>query len=428
MPSWLTTVNIEIRAYLFLTFSSNQIKASDIFGGFFIGKNRILCYNEIMKLEIQTFIDEHPTDWESVLSQKPYCLTISRYTMYGHKLVMLKYSQIDSDFNIPMVRECRGLILDESDGFKVISYAFNKFGNYGESYCPKIDENTMKVTSKIDGSIIKIVKMIDGNLLISTNGTINAFEAPVAEQIGCSFKSFGDIVYHVLSKKFEEYGDKLRNEIKCGYTYIFELVSPWTRVVVPYDKEDLYLIGIRNNLTFDEEFFGEHPLSKFFDVPKTYSFKTFEECLETTKSLPWNEEGYVVMDSKFNRVKVKSIAWLAAHHLVNNHVLSYSRALELVRKNEIDEVLCYFPDLAKSLEQCKQKYEKCISWDDTAWDFFMQEGMPLLTRKEQAFFIMKNFISKACGFALLDNKVKSVKEFYENCPINGLIKTLGYKE
>ena len=52
---------------------------------------------------------------------------------------------------------------------------------------------------------------------------------------------------------------------------------------------------------------------------------------------------------------MKSFAYLAVHHLKNNGVMSYRRAVELVRTNEIDEVLAYFPELKDGLLDCKAK-------------------------------------------------------------------------
>ena len=100
------------------------------------------------KLNLQCFIERHP-DWETLLGEPPYCVKISRETMFGRRLVMFKYSQFDSDFMNPLVRECRGIILDE-DTFDVVSYAFDKFGNYGEPYCPEIDWKTARVGEKLD--------------------------------------------------------------------------------------------------------------------------------------------------------------------------------------------------------------------------------------------------------------------------------------
>ena len=292
-------------------------------------------------LKIQQFIKDHVA-WETLLSEKPYCIQVSRDTMFGHKLIMFKYSQIDSDFNNPVVRECRGLILDE-DTLELVTIPFFKFGNYGESYCPNIDWTSARVLQKVDGSLIKIVR-IDDKLLISTNGTIDAFKAPVAEQIGCRFKSFGEIVVSVLASKGVDVDD-----FSCGSTYMFELVSPWTRVVVPWKDNDLFLLGIRDNKTFKETLPFDSQLSSKFKTPKIYPLKTLDECVNATKELPWDDEGYVVVDKNFNRVKIKSIAYVAAHHLKNNGVMSYARAIELARANEIAEVVAYFPEFMDAL-------------------------------------------------------------------------------
>lgn len=378
-----------------------------------------------MELEVQKFIKSHPSDWEKSLSEAPYCISTSRREFGGRMLVMLKYSQFDSDFSLPLVRECRGIVLDEGDGFRVVSYAFDKFGNYGEPYCPRIDFGSAFVTEKCDGSLMKIVRNQDGGFLISTNGTINAFDAGISGVLGCPFKSFGEVFKHVLDERVAMYGDRLLKNIEEGYTYMFEMVSPWTRVVVPYKTENLYLIGVRNNETFAEERFDEHPLAEFFDTPKAFRFRTFEECVASAKSLPWDDEGYVVMDGRFNRVKVKSPAWLAVHHLSNNHVLSRSRAFDLVRRNETAEVLCYFPDLGEAFDGCHREFLSLVMDDQAAWDDFKSAGLLGAARKDQAAFILGRFRAKSCGFAILDGKAASAEEFYRNCPLASLMDLVG---
>ena len=156
-----------------------------------------------MKLNVQRFIEQH-SDWEKLLSEKPYCLTILREQWNGMNLLMLKYSQIDSDFSQLIVRECRGLILNE-DTNEIVSFPFTKFFNYGEPHAASINWTTAQCGEKIDGSLVKIVNAGD-NLLISTNGTILASKAPIAEQIGCKYQFFGDIVVEQLDVVLEKFG------------------------------------------------------------------------------------------------------------------------------------------------------------------------------------------------------------------------------
>ena len=386
------------------------------------------------KLNVQWFIEQH-SNWEKLLSEKPYCLTMSREQWNGMNLLMLKYSQVDSDFNEVIVRECRGLILNE-DTNEIVSFPFTKFGNFGESYCPKIDWTTARCGEKIDGSLIKIVN-VGNNLLISTNGTILASNAPIAEQIGCKYSTFGDIVADILDNILEKSGwqKRLQEEGLCalweeGYTYMFELCSPWTRVVVPHKENKLYFLGKRNNETFEETYFTDDPImSKIFDTPRVFPLKSIDECLAATKEMPWDEEGYVVCDGKFNRIKVKSAAYCAIHHMKGNGKMSYERGIDIIRSNEISEVVTYFPEFKNHLDSLKEKLKQTLSFLEQAWANYLIMDSKLLLRKDKAIEIQRLFKSfSGIGFALLDHKINSPKEWLETCPSNKLVKFLGYKD
>lgn len=372
------------------------------------------------KLDIQQFIEQH-SDWEKLLAEKPYCLKISHEEMLGHKLVMLKYNQIDSDFSCPLVCGCRGLILDE-DTLEPISFPFTKFFNLGESHAAEVDWSTARVGQKIDGSLIKIVNL-DGQLLISTNGVLDAVKAPVAEQLGCKYKSFKDIVVEVLASKGIN-----ANVFEPGWTYMFELVSPWTRVVVEWHENDLWYLGRRNNRTFQEEHFSLDPFHGKFKIPKLFPLRNVDQCIAATKEMPWNEEGYVVCDASFNRVKIKSPAYLAAHSLCSNHCLSYSRALELVRTNEIEEICSYFEDFRPALLECKERFWKLVEDTELAWSEYLKIDDTLPTRKDKALWITKNARFPGVMFGLLDKKILSVRDFFMTVPIVKLLKILGYRD
>ena len=120
-------------------------------------------------LNLQTFIRENE-NWKELISEKPYCIKVTE----KEDLVCFKYSQIDSDFNEPLVRECRGIIL-EKDTWNVVAYAFNKFFNFGESYADEIDWASARVLEKVDGSLIKIYYY--NGWRVGTNSTIDADDA-----------------------------------------------------------------------------------------------------------------------------------------------------------------------------------------------------------------------------------------------------------
>ena len=391
------------------------------------------------KLNIQWFIEQH-SDWEKLLSEKPYCLHITKDNFNGKNLVMFKYDQIESDMSLPIVQECRGLILD-FDTNDIVSFPFKKFFNAGETNAAEIDWSSCWVGEKIDGSITKVVKIGD-KLLWSTNGVPNAFNAPLAEQIGCTAKSFGDLMLIGLKNAFDEYLKKALDNHRCfdsseewfksliqeGYTYIFELTSPFSKVVVQFHDTKLNFLGCRNNETFEETYFTDHDLKNYFNTPKVFPLTSLDECKKATEVMGPDQEGFVVCDKNFNRIKVKSILYVSLAHMRNNGVLSYERGIEIVRGNELEEVVTYFPEFKDHLEQIKEKYDFLVSHLEASWDGFNTLVTALAPRKEAAIWITKNFDIPGVGFALLDGKVKSVKEWMEKCPAKNLVKWLGFKE
>ena len=284
-----------------------------------------------MALKLLEFIKTHE-NWEELLTRDPYNLKISRDNGY----IMFKYNQLSSDFNLPEVQEARGIIFRESD-WKCVCHPFNKFGNYGESYCPEIDWSTASVQEKVDGSLMKV--WFDEYWHISTNGTIDAYKAPL-ECANKEITSYGDLFRYCLmqSMKIDTY--EFFNTLYEGACYMFEMVSPYNRVVIEYTEPKLYYLGQRM-LNTDKEYMCMVNTPLDMPTPKIYPLHTLKEVQEAANALPWNEEGYVVCDANFNRVKIKSPEYVLAHHGRTNGNVSTTRLLEIILNNEVDEFLIY---------------------------------------------------------------------------------------
>ena len=291
--------------------------------------------------ELQNFLRIHD-NWESILTQPPYNLKVSRDGNY----TMFKYSQIASDFSIPLVREARGIIFREDKNFECVCRPFDKFGNYGESYVPEIDWDSASVQTKIDGSLMK-VWYDDGVWHVSTNGTIDAFKAELND---AKYHSFGDLFMSVW-----ELNDNEDATLHPDFTYMFELVSPHNKVVIPYDKTKLYFLGFRDTKT-GEEFMPEDSIvADLFDIPERLSLAapSLDAVREIAEKLPWSEEGYVVCDGMFNRIKVKSPAYVAAHYLVTGHVNSIPRLIDIILSGEEEEFLTYGAEYEDEITELK---------------------------------------------------------------------------
>lgn len=354
-------------------------------------------------MKLIEFIKSNP-DWEIKLQDKPYCITIKRKDNF----IIFNYNQIESDFYNPIVKECRGIILEDIT-FKPVCVPFYKFGNYGEGYADKIDWNTARVQEKIDGSLIK-VWCYDGEWKISTNGMIDARDA----QLSCNISEYKTF-YDLFMKAKENVGlnfDKLNPK----YTYMFELISPYNRVVVPYTEISIKHIGTRNIDTLEE-------LNIDIKVPKPkeYNFKSLDECIKIAQELPFNEEGYVVIDGNWHRIKVKSPAYVAVHHLTTG-VVTKERIVELIRQNEHEEFLNYYPKFTKQINNTKNKIDLFIENMNSAID--KAQNTIFSTRKDFAEFAKKT-PCPALMFTWYDGKVSTPKEWLWNQTNEKIIAWIG---
>lgn len=287
-------------------------------------------------------------EWESVLTAKPYCLKVKRDGGY----VILSYNQLESDFYNPIVRECRGLIVDEAT-LTPVCVPFYKFGNYGEGYVPDIDWATARTQEKVDGSLIK-VWYHNGEWRVSTNGTIDAYKCPLGlvdfARMECPYETFGELFDAAKEKAGIDF-----DRLDKSNTYMFELVSPYNKVVVSYEEIDLYHIGTRNNDTL-----REMDIDIGVKKPKSYDLKTLDDCVSAAAEMSFNEEGFVVVDKNWNRVKVKSPAYVEVHHLKGNDTLNIKGIVELIKRNETEEFLSYFPEYRSAFNAIEERIAKLI--------------------------------------------------------------------
>ncbi len=261
------------------------------------------------------FINEHPSSWEALL-KTDYKLKIKTENNYA----IFNYGY-DADFSNPIVQEARGIIID-TETLEVVSWPFRKFGNHTESYADPIDWAHAKVQEKVDGSIMKLwYDFKKQNWQFSTNATIRAESASVSEESRLSF-------YDLICKS-DNFSDIPFDTLDKNITYIFELVSPMTKVVVPYKSTMLYHIGTRHNLT------GlEMDMDIGIQKPKMYPIHSLAECVETAIQLNQTgsediiAEGFVVVDANWNRVKVKSPDYIAKHHLLQMKSIPKKECIE----------------------------------------------------------------------------------------------------
>ena len=344
-------------------------------------------------LNIVKFIIEHPHDWEALLTSPPYSLSIKR----KDTRILFKYSQIESDFSLDIVKEARGLILEDKT-WKVICYPFNKFFNFGEEYADNIDWESAVVETKEDGSLIKIYFYND-EWKVATNGTIDAEDAELQSGPYKNFKQLFDAAAEKCHFDF--------SKLNRYFTYCCEICSEFNIIICPQSEMRLIHIGTRNNRTFQEV---ETDIG--IPHPQRYALSSLEDCIAMAKTFDFTKEGFVVKDKNYNRIKVKSEDYVRVHRLANNGSMTEERAIELIRANELDEFFTYFPHYKEYIGRIKAKIA-ALSYTidkDISRARVIKENSS--SRKDFAAWVAGlSSLEKAIAFLVYDEKIESGDQY-----------------
>ena len=302
------------------------------------------------------FLKQNPNDFEEKLSEAPYCVKAKRHPTRPN-LVMFKYSQFGSDFTNPIVRCCRGSVYDIQPDGTVRPYLlpFFKFMNYGENGADPIDwSGTLYVRNKLDGSLIKLLKETDGNDLWTTNGSFDItvdvpelFPAQNDENLPPPY-TFASLRDYALRGREEEI-----KRLPPGWTFMFELTSPYNRIVVPYSETKLHLLGCRdpNGIERTPEWAAKE-FALTFETPKIYQLNNIDAVIEYCNSVNTNDrEGVVIQDGNFNRIKIKTEHYRSLHLLKGEDNFSDSRIFDAIRQGCIDDAIAAWPEIRQRTEE-----------------------------------------------------------------------------
>lgn len=344
------------------------------------------------------------SNWEELLSNSPYCLKIKR----KDNLILFNYSQIDSDPSNEIVKEARGLIIEDKT-YKPVCYGFNRFYNIDETNAACIDWDTAIATSKEDGTLF--FAYYYNGWHIKTRSTFDAEGAPLNEGGLSNFRELFDY----LTSFYPNFSfDKLEKH----YTYCFEGCSRYNRIVIDYENPKLYLLAMRNMNTLEEVAYDVLPMYGSMlnvDLPKYYYMNDEQGFRNVVEKMGEGHEGIVVRDAGNNRVKIKTLSYLKLHRLKNNGIITIKKIIEMIQINEQNEFLSYFPELTESFKMVENQLKnvehkvKQIQSTVELWKNLNKE-------KSKKDFVQE---FKTCElsflyFAAFDNKLNSV---IKNMPI-----------
>ena len=373
-------------------------------------------------LKIQEYIAKHGIE-KAIIDFK------LKTKVYENK-ILLKYDQLVSPtlMALPEMQDCRGLILDRND-FSVMSMAFRKFFNSEEGNAHKIDWSTAYVLEKLDGSMMQVYwDKYQEKWFAATSGTAEG-EGEVNNKMGTTFN---ELFWKTVSEKYNFNPSQLNKD----FCFVFELTTPYNIVVKPHGESSVALLTARNVKSLEEVSREELiNIGSVLNVPVVKSYDLNQgnigALLRTFENMVWHDEGYVVCDANFNRVKVKNPAYVAVHHLKGKS--AEHNILTIVKSNEIEEFASTFPDRKDELYKLKENYDKLINKLNLVWVELETRKPKNIMPAEKKKFAQAVF--EVCGkhdikiftglyFGLADGKIASVEDFMFNYDDKALYRLL----
>lgn len=296
-------------------------------------------------------------------------------------LVILNYSQIDSPKTHPIVRECRGLVLNSSD-FSLVAKSFNRFYNWGENQeeMNLFNFDNFYTQTKEDGSLI-ILYNFQNKWRMNTRGSFAQFQMDhqdfTWEQGFCKALNVSSL-------------QDLDEKLDPSLTYICELCSPWNKVVRRYPNPIVFLLTIfRGELEFPPQETDNWKEVCNWKRPQIHNFHSIEEIksfLTTKTEEDPTFEGVVIQDNEYTRYKIKSPTYLSLHQLKgNNNVFNPKNLIPFILSNEADELLTYFPEVTDTFNELKQKVDSSFKHLELLWE----ESHKIQSQKDFALKIIK---------------------------------------
>lgn len=329
-------------------------------------------------------------------------------------LIILDYDQINVKWSEPFGHVCRGLILD-AHNFNVIAFGLPKFFNLGESNARPIDWSTARVQEKLDGSMVqRFWNPYTQSFQFSTRYQLPRDMAKNDVTPGVTWES-------LVLKAFDNSPHLLLDSQPSFETWVLEVMTPLNRVVIPHKSYSAKLLTIRDLRDMQEVPFQDED-SKI--GPRSFAFKSEEETVEFAKTLDGSsQEGFVVVDANFNRVKVKGQQYVQLHRLKDG-VNSVGAIINLAKNNDFEEVIVNFPEFKKAILEAALLIENTILEHERAYE----ELKALPTQKDFALAVQgRNLSFSSALFLTRAGKARSVRESIMNHRESGFIEVFKNK-
>lgn len=316
---------------------------------------------------------------------KGYYFDNEKFYLYNYKTHTVLVPRND-----PLLMKCRGLILRE-DGV-ILNYPMDRFFNEFEKEAGSIDWSSTQIQEKIDGSLICVWFYKQWH--ITTRGSFY----PIPGH---------DLDFALLFKKYFDEFDLLSKE-NC---YFFELATPRNRIVTWYDQPQVILLGARNLETLQELSLSRDLLALNKKLAKKNSYcrhlnyyyaDNLDRCLQLFGLLKDDQEGLVLVDKTFTRLKLKQESYLKLSRiklLKPEELFDY-----ILERTELDkEYLVKVPEVLLEIERMRHKWLLLQETMAFTFEWIIKRLKKNRNRKEFALKAI-DFPYRSVLFAMYDQK------------------------
>lgn len=376
------------------------------------------------------------------------------FSKSGHKF-SLNYDQIEAKESDPLSQQCRGLVLACHDGRNlsseavnvdgklsydniipgettILAYPMNRFFNYGQGAAANVNwaDPNLAVLEKLDGTLcILYFDTFTSQWCVATRSVP---EADLLMDNGIfTFRTlFEKALKDTSGRSFEDFTNHLNKRI----TYCFELTTPYNRIVVNYPDCRVTLLAARLHYDVDDDLkaFEEispkslatgmknyEPILSGVPIVGWHAYNSMQELVDWVSTLnPMEHEGVVVVDSNFNRIKVKNAAYVAYNKLHDRLGSSERNCMEFILLEKDDDVKAFLPEeIVKNMETLKQGLQNALAKYDAVYEL-IQLNMNALgdgaTQKDFALMVNNHKeLWSSPFFQIRAGKASSMRDFIQ---------------
>jgi hypothetical protein len=256
---------------------------------------------------------------------------------------------------IPTYGLCRSVILNSVN--QIVGFAPPK-SLHADIFINKYPENTNGIQAEefVEGTMINVFfdqcVGVTGSWEISTRNTVGATSS--------FFKSHGAKTFRQM---FMEAAGECKldiNKLDTALCYSFVLQHPENRIVVPFSKAQLYLVGVYNiNNSIDNnstvDYLDVHGYKDFFNnelgttvkFPQIYQFHKYSDLIEKYGSMNTSYDivGVIIHNKETGeRTKIRNPVYEQVRNLRGNQPKLQYQYLCLRKEGKVKDFLTFYPE------------------------------------------------------------------------------------